>query len=152
MSDLSTKQIGNINEAKCLARFIELGYEVSIPYGDSAKYDLIVDINGKLLRMQCKNPREIVDEDQNVVAIEMNTFWSSGYTRLKRSKRVHYSSNDCDFIVSHYKGINYLIPVETISNKSIFTIRFGKTKSGQKSKINPAEKYVDYSMIKNLGY
>ena len=27
----------------------------SIPYGDSEKYDMIVDINGQLYRLQCKH-------------------------------------------------------------------------------------------------
>mgnify|MGYP003400600460 CR=1 FL=1 len=30
--------------------FIELGYDCSIPYGNSAKYDFIADINGELLK------------------------------------------------------------------------------------------------------
>ena len=39
----STQVIGNATELKCIAKFIELGYECSIPYGNSAKYDFIVD-------------------------------------------------------------------------------------------------------------
>jgi hypothetical protein len=42
-----TKVKGNITELMCIAGFTELGYQVSIPYGDSAKYDFVVDVNGK---------------------------------------------------------------------------------------------------------
>lgn len=28
-----TQSIGNVVELKCIAKFIEMGYEVSIPYG-----------------------------------------------------------------------------------------------------------------------
>jgi hypothetical protein len=42
-----TKVKGNITELMCMAGFIKLGYQVSIPYGDSAKYDFVVDVNGK---------------------------------------------------------------------------------------------------------
>ena len=34
-----------------MTAFLEAGYNVSIPYGDSCRYDLIVDINGKLIRV-----------------------------------------------------------------------------------------------------
>ena len=33
-----TQSIGNIVELQCISKFIELGYEVSIPYGNGAKY------------------------------------------------------------------------------------------------------------------
>lgn len=42
-----TQSIGNITELKCMTAFIELGYECSIPYGNNAKYDFVVDVNGK---------------------------------------------------------------------------------------------------------
>ena len=35
------KQKGNLTELQCLTAFTELGYTVSIPYGDCAKYDFI---------------------------------------------------------------------------------------------------------------
>ena len=40
---MSTKYLGNLTELQCITRFYELGYPVSIPYGDSEKYDMIVD-------------------------------------------------------------------------------------------------------------
>ena len=42
------KQKGNIGEAKVLAKFIELGYAVYLPFGDNEKADLVVEFNGKL--------------------------------------------------------------------------------------------------------
>jgi hypothetical protein len=42
---------GNLTELLCLASFTELGYQVSIPYGDHARYDFIVDINNHLYRI-----------------------------------------------------------------------------------------------------
>ena len=50
-----TQSIGNIVELQCISKFIELGYEVSIPYGNGAKYDFVADVNGKFLRIQCKS-------------------------------------------------------------------------------------------------
>ena len=52
---VDTKQIGNLTELQCITRFYELGYSISIPYGDSEKYDFILDINGNLYKIQCKH-------------------------------------------------------------------------------------------------
>ena len=41
---MNTKYLGNLTELQCITRFYELGYPVSIPYGDSEKYDMIIDI------------------------------------------------------------------------------------------------------------
>ena len=40
------KQKGNIGEAKCLAKMIELGIPVAIPFGDNERYDLIIEDKG----------------------------------------------------------------------------------------------------------
>lgn len=50
----NSKDIGDRTESKVLAALIEYGYNVSIPFGDNDKYDLIVDDNGSLYRIQCK--------------------------------------------------------------------------------------------------
>jgi hypothetical protein len=50
-----TKLTGNITELTILLELIKRGYSVSIPYGDRARYDLIVDIPDKgIFRVQCK--------------------------------------------------------------------------------------------------
>ena len=48
---MDSKQIGNLTELQCITRFYELGYSVSVPYGDSEKYDFIVDINNNYRNM-----------------------------------------------------------------------------------------------------
>ncbi len=42
-----TLSIGMMTELECIKAFIELGYHCSIPYGDCARYDVIVDIDNK---------------------------------------------------------------------------------------------------------
>lgn len=51
MNELATKQKGNLTELQCIAAFYELGYSVSIPYGENSRYDLIADINGRLIKV-----------------------------------------------------------------------------------------------------
>lgn len=45
---MNTKTKGNIGEAVVLSEFVKRGTQVSIPFGDNARYDLIAEFNGKL--------------------------------------------------------------------------------------------------------
>lgn len=74
-----TKRVGIISEIALLSKFTSLGYTVSVPYGDCARYDFIVDFDdGKLARVQCKTGRVRASN------IEFNTCSTDRYTQ--RSK------------------------------------------------------------------
>ncbi|MFD1644242.1 group I intron-associated PD-(D/E)XK endonuclease [Haloarchaeobius litoreus] len=45
---------GDETEAILLARLLECGCSVAVPFGDSDRYDLLVDDDGYLFRVQCK--------------------------------------------------------------------------------------------------
>src|SRR5262245_61639007 len=45
---------GNAAEAAILAAFIKRDFFVLVPFGDGQPYDLVVDLGGPLLRVQCK--------------------------------------------------------------------------------------------------
>lgn len=51
---MNTKDKGNITEAKILAALVSAGHKVLIPWGDNLRYDLALDQNGSLVRVQCK--------------------------------------------------------------------------------------------------
>lgn len=53
---MNTTKRGDISTAKILARFVELGYAVLVPWG-SARYDLALDMGDKFIRVQCKTGR-----------------------------------------------------------------------------------------------
>ena len=59
------RNIGNLGEAKVLAKFVELGIQVYIPFGDGSTADLIADFNGKLNRIQIKSTEK--DSDGSLV-------------------------------------------------------------------------------------
>ena len=48
---MDTNVKGNLTEIRLLSKITELGYSVSIPFGNKNKYDQIWDINGKLLKI-----------------------------------------------------------------------------------------------------
>ena len=50
-----TKSIGEYSEVVIAERLLKAGYNVLTPYGDSLRYDLVIeDADGKFWRVQCK--------------------------------------------------------------------------------------------------
>lgn len=135
-----TQSIGNIVELQCMAKFMELGYEVSIPYGNGAKYDFIADINGKMLRIQCKscsNPRSSTNDVlYDTDAIQINTITTT--TNTRKTIRHSYTSDQIDYFATIYNHQVYLIPVEECSTHK--TLRFAPPKNNNQN-YNKAEDY-----------
>ena len=52
---LTRKQRGEMAEAAFVAKVAGMGYEVSKPWGESSRYDLVVDVGGRLVRVQVKS-------------------------------------------------------------------------------------------------
>jgi PD-(D/E)XK endonuclease len=54
---MNTKDKGNVSEISILKRLTQKGYRVSIPWGENTPYDLIVEIEENLYRIQCRTGR-----------------------------------------------------------------------------------------------
>ena len=46
--------IGDATTAKIIGRLIDVGYRVSVPFGDGYPYDLVIEKNGIIEKAQCK--------------------------------------------------------------------------------------------------
>lgn len=141
-----TQTIGNINELKCLIAVMQLGFDCSIPYGNGSKYDFIADINGKLLRFQCKSSRFANDNGIiNKDAFRFSTTCQT--TNTKETVRYKYDSNQIDYFITSFQDKVYVVPVQECS--SCKTLRFSPPKNGCKDWNNAEdyllEKYFTYS-------
>src|SRR5262249_21001545 len=54
---IKTNDKGNVSESKILSAFVDAGFLVSIPFGNGAPYDLIVETGDKILKVQVKTGR-----------------------------------------------------------------------------------------------
>ena len=59
---MNTKQLGNFTELQCITYLYQIGCAVSIPFGNSEKYDVIIDYNDKLYKVQIKHGNIHQDE------------------------------------------------------------------------------------------
>lgn len=142
----NTKEIGNLTELQCITGLYELGCDISLPFGNSQKYDLIMDYKGKLYKVQVKHAKDEFT-DGNITHFTFKTRWqghnSSGYTQTS------YTKKDIDFFATYHLGKTYLIPVEECSGATK-TIRYCVPKSGQRIGINFAQDYLAEEVLKKL--
>lgn len=136
MVDLTTKQKGNITEIECMLAFLKRGYKVSVPYGEDCRYDLVVDINNKLYRIQCKTSHALEDP---TAGFKFKT--KSVVITTHGVKESQYSETEIDYFATVYEGQCYLIPVEECKNEK--TLRYRYPDNGQKKSISLA---VDYQL------
>ena len=51
---MNTKNKSERSEAAVLTEFLHRGFSVSLPFGDNQRYDLIVDLGDRLIKVQVK--------------------------------------------------------------------------------------------------
>lgn len=86
---LNTVSIGDIGESIAVAKFTQKGYIVSKPISNNARYDLILEIDNKLYKVQVKTTNSIKDGKMN---FSMKT---TNYTQ-GNWKSVAYDAKDVD--------------------------------------------------------
>ena len=104
---MDTKQKGDIAEQAVVLYALKQGWGVLRPVGDRLPYDLVFDIDGRLVRIQVKSAW--FDETrQNYVVDTRRT-----KTNRRQMIRKTYSDNDFEFAVIYIDNLNvfYVIPV-----------------------------------------
>ena len=144
----NTLKVGMITELECIKAFIDLGYHCSIPYGDCARYDVVVDIDNILYRIQCKTSRWSTDTAKEKVAFEISTRTTT--TNTKQTTRKTYSEEEVDFFYTCFEGKSYLVPIAEIAGKTTFRWRYEYPSNGQKQGIHIAENYELKNQISKL--
>lgn len=142
----NTKKLGNLTELQCMTYLYGLGYSISIPFGNADKYDLILDINDKLYKIQIKHSSLYVDLNGEPDYIKFKCTWQShnttGYSKTK------YQANEIDFFATFYNNQCYLIPQNECSNEK--TLRIQPPKNGQRKGISFLEDYLAEEVISKL--
>lgn len=91
-----TKRRGEIGEAAFLSKAASMGFGVAKPWGDSDRYDLIVDVGGRLLRVQVKSAHRVCAQA------------GGGYhIRAHGHQRQAYRTDEIDLLVA------YIVPEDT---------------------------------------
>lgn len=137
------KATGSATEIKVMLAFIELGYNVSSPYGDCERYDFIADIDGKLVRVQCKTC--IPHDGGRVIEID---FRKKRHTSKGEVVCVVYNEDEIDYYATEFKGQTYLLDIKECGTRR--RLRIKDTKSGQMKGISWASDYEIEKVIEKI--
>lgn len=132
-------QLGDYAESVVTSEFMRHGYNVLRAFGSGLKYDLVVEKDGRFLRVQVKSG------NLSKGCIQCRLFTGSG---TERSPKVTYSEKQVDlFAIYCYElGQVYLIPV----GEKIAYLRTEPTKNNQSAGVHLAVDYEFSVMEKKL--
>ncbi|HET6636810.1 MAG TPA: group I intron-associated PD-(D/E)XK endonuclease [Streptomyces sp.] len=130
---LSPKARGELTEAVVLARLIEYGYSVSMPFGDNRRYDMVVDDGRQLHRVQVKTARD----GRNAGTIEFNT--SSIHPLSGKTTLYH---GQIEAFIAYHPGLCafYWVPVD-VPQGTRLVLRIAPAKNNQVYRTRAAEPY-----------
>jgi prevent-host-death family protein len=136
---------GNVAELKIQAELAELGYPVLAPVTEHERYDLVVEVAGRFLRVQCK----WAPLYRGVVCIrtESNRRGPNGFIRRP------YTAEEVDAIAAYCSDLDrcYLLPMDVVGTSRQITLRIEPTRNGQRACLNWAADYELSGAIAQLG-
>ncbi|HEY1449854.1 MAG TPA: group I intron-associated PD-(D/E)XK endonuclease [Solirubrobacteraceae bacterium] len=144
MKQLTPSQKGAAAEAAITSAVIQLGLVVLRPLCEGSRYDLVFDLEPRLLRVQCKLARRT----GGVLAIGLETcrHTPGGYVRSS------YSAAEIDAIGAYSPelGTCYLLPIEEISSRRSLHLRLEPAGNNQAAGITWARDYELGPVIRGL--
>ena len=103
------KDVGDRTTLAVMLALHESGYQVSTPFGENTRYDLVLDDGERLLRVQCKTGR------MRLGAVESATASSYAHHPNEKPTQRHYQGQIDSFAVYRREtGGVYLIPIEVL--------------------------------------
>ncbi len=123
-------------EAEIVAAATQLGIPVLKPVAEHSRYDMVFEVGGRLLRVQCKWARRKGDIIE--IRLVTNRRGAEGFIRTK------YTADEIDAVAVYCKDTDecYLLPVELAGERAAMYLRVSPTKNGQRAALNWASDHT----------
>jgi hypothetical protein len=104
----TSKRRGELAELAFLWKAASLGFTVAKPYGDSDRYDFILDSGGRLIRVQVKSASRL----------SQGTYFLTTQ-RCSNGVAIPYTSDEIDFLVGYIfpEDAWVVVPVEALAGR-----------------------------------
>ena len=114
----NSKVKGTVGIGRAIQYFTSKGVVVSIPLNDSQGYDLVVEVDGKLQRVQVKTSTSRGGSGES---------WSIALRTMGGNQSFHtakdFDKTKCDLLFSMVEnGRMWLIPTDKITSKTCITV------------------------------
>jgi hypothetical protein len=144
MDHLTPSQKGAVAEARITGAAIELGLTVLRPLCEGRRYDLMIDLDPVLLRVQCKLARRLA----GVLSVHLTTcrLTPRGYVRTC------YTASEIDAVGVYSSELQrcFLVPIVEISGHRQIHLRLDPTRNNQAERVKWARDYEFAAVIDRL--
>ena len=133
------KRKGDLAELRVAADLADRGCSISLPFGEDCDYDLIVDFEGILHRVQVK----YTESDGEVINVRCI---SHSLTNGKIRRTKHYTADTIDWIAVYDRTSDhcYYLPARELgTGRSMLHLRLVPARNGQRIGVRDAGEYVD---------
>jgi Holliday junction resolvase-like predicted endonuclease len=137
----TTKTKGDLAELMVAADLRRKGYKVALPFGEDWDYDVIVDHDGTLERVQVK----YAESDGAVLIVRCR---SHSLTNGKVRQVKRYTAAMIDWLAVYDRSTDrcYYVPAEKLgaTGMNMLHLRIAPTRNGQRLGINFADDYLEF--------
>ena len=126
-------EVGARTEAIVVAELIRRGYRVLLPFGTNQRYDLVLDLDGRFVRVQCKTGRL----RDGVVRFRSESIRANSHKVFRRPY-----TDEIEMFVVYCPGNEriYAIPIEDVSCGET-ALRVDPTANNQQKFVRWASQY-----------
>jgi PD-(D/E)XK endonuclease len=132
---VNTKSIGERTEAIVLAEFLKAGFVVLLPFGDNQRYDMVIDLDGTFMRVQCKTARLV----REGAALSLPT--ASSYAHRGGARRNYRDEADLFAAYSPDTGQVYVLRVDDVGETEVY-LRLTPALNGQTKNVRNAADHL----------
>lgn len=132
-----TNHKGSVAELKFAAAAVELGIPVLAPMTEHGPYDLVLDLGGRLTRVQCKWGALLPERQVVCVRIKRSRRGADGYiTRV-------YDDAEIDALGVYCGELDecYLVPAAVAAKRHGLHLRLGAPRNGQRASLHFASDF-----------
>jgi hypothetical protein len=144
VDNLTPSQKGAVAEAAITTMAIQLGLVVLRPMAEGGRYDLVIDLEPELLRVQCK----LAPRRSGVLSVRLRTnrCTPAGYVSTC------YTAAEVDVIAAYSPELHrgFLIPIDEASGRRAIHLRLDPTRNNQAHGIKWARDYEFAPAIERL--
>lgn len=130
--DVNPKAVGEVSEAMVLARLVQSGLVVLMPFGNNQRYDLVIDRGDRFERVQVKTGR---------LANGVVRFKCSSVNGFTGARTGYQDQADTFMIYCPENGAIYAVPVSDCGASSV-SLRVDPAKGGPTSTLRLAADYL----------
>src|SRR5579872_4707138 len=130
------KVIGDRTALAVIAGLNAAGYRILVPFGENIRYDLAIDEETRLARVQCKTGRLI----DGAVKFRACSSYAHHPNPQVRFRPYHGEIDYFGVYCTDTTGV-YLIPIEDLPNRTSVALRVDPARNNQRLGIRLAEWY-----------